>query len=80
MSAFKVVGRYKKQENQKSWCRGKPGTQAKKRVYIDEFDYLKYSSELIARWATIYDVEIYKKEGSKWALVKHNQPENALEQ
>lgn len=60
MTAYKVVGRYKKQTLQKSWCRGKEGTQAKKRTYINKSDYDKYAHDLIKRWKCHYDVEIYK--------------------
>ena len=69
MSAYKVVGRFKKKEDQKSWCRGKEGTQAKKRTYINDVDYMKYSPELIERWAKLYDVEIHKNNGDTWDLV-----------
>lgn len=70
MSAYKVVGKFKKKEDQKNWCKGREGTQAKKRVYINDADYMKYSPNLIERWARLYDVEIYKNNGGNWILIK----------
>lgn len=66
---FKVVGKYKPINLQKSWDRGKPGTQAKKATYINESDYLKYSTELLKRWVDLYDVEVFKMVDSKWVLI-----------
>ena len=63
---FKIVGRYLPVEEQKSWCRGKPNTQAKKRVYASEEDFLKYSPETIERWKKMYSVEIYEMVNGKW--------------
>ena len=69
MAAYKVVGRYKEKEFQESWCRGKPHTQAKKRVYVDEVDFLKYSPDLIKRWKRMYYIEVYNKINSEWTIL-----------
>lgn len=69
MSAYKVVGRFREKELQESWNQGKPGTQAKKRVYISLDDFIKYSPDLITRWETSYDVEVYKNEDNEWIRV-----------
>lgn len=68
MSAFKIVGRYKEKENQESWNRGKPLTQAKKRTYINEEDFNKYSPKLIERWERLYYVEVYENINDVWEL------------
>ena len=53
------------------WARGKPLTQAKKRVYVNEEDYLKYSPELIRRWKELYIVEVYAHVSSNiWELIE----------
>ncbi len=69
MTAYKVVGRYKKADQQKPWCRGKEGTQAKKRTYIDKTTFDKHSPDLIKRWGTLYDVEVYNHIDGNWQLL-----------
>lgn len=59
MSSYKVVARHKEESQQPSWLRGKPFTQAKKRVYVNYSDFLTYSPSLISRYEKNYDVEIY---------------------
>jgi hypothetical protein len=69
MVPHKVVGRYKAKEFQKNWCKGKPGVQAKKRVYSTLSDFLRYSPELIKRWEEMYVVEVYKMDShGNWKL------------
>lgn len=62
----KIIARYKSPELQKSWSRGKEGTQAKKATYVNKDDYLKYSPETLARWEKMYDVSAFKMVGKKW--------------
>ena len=68
METFKVVGRFKKEDLQKSWSRGKEGTQAKKRIYVSKSDYEKHSGDLIKRWIKSYDIEVYKLIDGIWVL------------
>ena len=69
MASYKVIGRHKEKENQRSWLTGRPLTQAKKRVYVNESDFLKYSPELISRYKKFYYVEIYKfSEEDGWVI------------
>lgn len=63
---FKVVGIHRPKEWQESWCRGKPNTQAKKRVYTSKKDFDKYSPDLISRWENYYQVEVYELVNDKW--------------
>jgi len=57
---FKVIGRYRPKDEQSPWCRGKPGLQAKKRVYTSFEDFEKYSPETINRYNDIYKAEVYE--------------------
>jgi len=66
---FKIVAKYKGADQQQSWARGKPGTQAKKATYINESDYLKYSPDLLSRWNRFYLVEVFKMHDGKWCLI-----------
>jgi hypothetical protein len=64
--SFKIVGKYRAEDLQPSWCRGKPNTQAKKRVYTSEEDYNKYGKDTATRWRSYYDVTAYELIDGKW--------------
>jgi len=57
--SYKVIGRHKEKESQPSWITGRPLTQAKKRVYVSEADFIRYSPDLITRYKKFYYVEVY---------------------
>ena len=74
--SYKVIGRHKEKDKQPSWRTGRPLTQAKKRVYVSEADFLRYSPELIARYKKFYYVEIYMlSELDGWVKLS-DQPSN----
>lgn len=66
MSAFKLVGRHS--ERAPTWCSGKTGTVAKKRVYITEEDFNKYAPKTAKRFYAYneYDVEFYRMLDGGW--------------
>ena len=70
------MSRYKKKADQPSYRKGKEGTQAKKRVYTSVEDFNKYSPDLIKRWSTLYDVEVFEQveDGSWQSLTKRPEP------
>jgi len=67
----KLVARFKKEEDQQSWNRGKEGTQAKKATYVNLDDYKKYSPETIKRWLKLYDVTAFEMINGKWEQFGH---------
>jgi len=47
-------------------------TQAKKRVYVNRDDFLRYSPDLIKRYEKIYYVEVYRfDELNGWILINN---------
>jgi len=72
MSSYKVIGRHKEKDLQPSWHIGRPMTQAKKRVYVNRDDFLRYSPDLIKRYEKIYYVEVYRfDELNGWILINN---------
>ena len=71
MIPHKVVAKYKQEDMQKSWSKGKPLNQAKKRVYISEEDYNRYSPNLIKRWSRGYYIEVSQYIDGKWVIRPH---------
>jgi len=63
---YKIVAHFRSSDLQKSWSRGKEGTQAKKATYVNYDDYKKYSPETIKRWLKLYDVTAFEMINGKW--------------
>ena len=72
--SFKIVGRHRSEDKQKSWDYGKSGTIAKKRVYTSYDDFIKYRDELIYRWVNYcnYDVEAYERIDGEWVVYEED--------
>jgi len=68
--SFKVIGRNKPYDEQKSWQHGEPGVQAKKRIYTSLKDFQRYSPKLIKRYKNLYEVEVYELIDEKWVRME----------
>lgn len=59
MGAFKIIGRHPYTKRQ-----------VKKRVYTTEKDFNTYKDDLINRYVTYLNVEVYKLINNEWELFK----------
>jgi len=46
------------------------GNQIKKKVYVNEKTFKRYSPDIIKRWGWHYDIEVYKFINNTWVKIK----------
>jgi len=63
---FKIISRYMPEDQQKSWSKGKPGLQHKKKIYTSILDYKQYSPKLLERWRHSFDVTEFELIKGEW--------------